>query len=95
MPKTALELEVGGNTSGEQGTDFFYAVASENGAWREQINFTPRLVLAQRSVDEFGTAKITYKEVYENGKLRRRCYYGERKTDGGTQSFVERTEEFK
>jgi hypothetical protein len=95
MPKTAFEVEVGGNTSGEQGTDFFYAVVSENGARREQINFTPRLVLAERSVYELGTAKTTYMEVYENGKLRRRRHYGERKTDGGTQSFVERTEEFK
>jgi hypothetical protein len=87
-------IRVGGNTSGAGGTNYFFAgVTSKNGA-HESVDFTPSLVIWRRRVDESQAGKPIYAETYEDGKLRKRVYYGERKSASGTQSFIERTEEF-
>ena len=85
-------LTVGQNTSGSGGVNFFWVRISAPGGASESINYTPDLVIRERSVSTPG--HLDFREVYENGILRRRMHYNKRQVEGGTQSYIEREERF-
>ena len=83
---------VGQNTSGRGEVNFFWVRISAREGGSESINYTPELVIRERSVSTPG--QLDFREVYENGMLRRRLHYNTRQVAGGTQSYVEREESF-
>ena len=85
-------LSVGQNTSGAGGVNFFWVQISAPGGASESINYTPDLVIRERWVNAPG--QLDFREVYENGILRKRVHYNKRQVEGGTQSYIEREEKF-
>ncbi len=87
-----VTLTVGQNTSGTGGVNFFWVQISAPGGESESINCTPDLVIRERWVRSPG--HLDFREVYENGILRRRVHYNKRQVKGGTQTYIEREERF-
>jgi hypothetical protein len=85
-------LTIGQNTTGEGGVNHYWAQVSGPDGESETIRFTPELVIKQRWV--WIPNRPDVREDYEDGKLRRRAYYGKRQVGGGTETFVEREETF-
>jgi hypothetical protein len=85
-------IVAGQNTSGEGGVNYFWVSISAPGDESELISYTPDLVIKERRVSTPGHRD--FREVYENGILRRRMHYNKRQVEGGTQSYIEREERF-
>ncbi len=85
-------VNVGQNTTGLGGVNHFWMRITAPGGVSESIHFTPELVIKERWVTI--PKQHHYREIYENGSLRRRDHYKERQVEGGTQSYVEKQEKF-
>jgi len=87
-----IVLTIGGNTTGTDGTDFYYLNVSINNRRFENISLSPDLLIADRWVNDLTTGKTIYREVYQAGKPIKRNFYGEIKSEYGTQSVITLTE---
>lgn len=94
LANSAVSLKIGGNISGEGGTDFYYAQVLIDGKWVESIDYTPDKIIESRQVFKHDGSGCLYMEHYSGGKLTKRMWYKDVQTDHGTQSVIDRTETF-
>ena len=71
-----------------------YARVTKDDKRLESISYTENLSIKNRRVYDPETGKLDYRMLYEQGILIQKVYYGEKKTEHGTQSIILRKENF-
>ena len=93
LPKYRITGEVGGNTSGEGGKNFYYAQLQLAGKWNVTIDYSPDKIIERRWV--YTThGECLFSERYEDGRPAKRVWYAVVKTEHGQTSVIDRTETF-
>lgn len=95
-PLDSRRLTLGQNLSGKGGVNFYHATfhAGDRGGMdeSESIHYSPEMVITERRVQM--PNQLRYREVYEEGRLRKRLHYAERQVAGGTETYVKKEDVF-